>query len=299
MPSLAKSPFAPVLGQRVPLRGPARLLHRSYARTRYQPRKSVVRVTTGAGDVFDADLSSKLEWHLWTFGSWEPHFGELFRYLLRPGDQCVDVGANIGVHAVRMGRLVGPDGAVIAIEADPDMARRAERNIGLNDLGNVTVINAAASERSGEMRLYRPAPNDTNRGRSSLHGHAYLTGPAITVPVLTVDEACGGAPVTLIKIDVEGHEAAVVRGAAGTITAHAPAVIFEYAPELLDDPVAQSPFGWLAECGYVMFRIRAARHGITGRTRLALDRMTRLSPTAHDLLAIPERDVPRLGPLLG
>ena len=299
MPSLAKSPFAPVLGQRVPLRGPARLLHRSYARTRYQPRKSVVRVTTGAGDVFDADLSSKLEWQLWTFGSWEPHFGELFGHLLRAGDRCVDIGANVGAHTVRMGRLVGPDGAVIAIEADPDVAQRAERNIGLNGLGNVTVINAAASERSGKMRLYRPAPNDTNRGRSSLHGHAYLTGPAITVPVLTVDEACGGAPVALIKIDVEGHEAAVVRGAAGTIAAHAPAVIFEYAPELLDDPVAQSPFGWLAERGYVMFRIRAARHGITGRTRLALDRMTRLAPTGHDLLAIPERAIPRLGSLLG
>ena len=63
---------------------------------------------------------------------------------------------------------------------------------------------------------------------------------------MTVDEACDGAPVALIKIDVEGHEAAVVRGAAETIAAHAPAVIFEYAPHLLDDPVAQTPFGWLA-----------------------------------------------------
>lgn len=116
---------------------------------------------------------------------------------------------------------------------------------------------------------------------------------------MTVDEACDGAPVALIKIDVEGHEAAVVRGAAETIAAHAPAVIFEYAPHLLDDPVAQTPFGWLVQRGYRMYRIRAARHGITGRARLALDRMTRSSPVGGDLLAVPARLAPLLRGLAG
>src|SRR5215472_15049260 len=94
--SLAKSPLAPVLGQRVPLRGSARLLFNSYARTRYQPEESVTRVTTQAGDLFDADLSSTLEWQLWAFGHYEPHLAELFGHLVRPGDRCVDVGANVG-----------------------------------------------------------------------------------------------------------------------------------------------------------------------------------------------------------
>ena len=126
MLSLAKSPLAPVLGQRVPLRGPARMLFSSYARTRYQPQKSVTRVTTAAGDIFDADLSSTLEWQLWAFGGYEKHFAELFGYLVRPGDRCVDVGANVGVHTVRLARLVGGDGEVIAIEPDPDVVRANE-----------------------------------------------------------------------------------------------------------------------------------------------------------------------------
>ena len=54
MPSLAKSPPAPILGRRVPLRGPARMLFRSYARTCYQPGMCVERLTTKSGDVFDA-----------------------------------------------------------------------------------------------------------------------------------------------------------------------------------------------------------------------------------------------------
>jgi FkbM family methyltransferase len=285
MLSLAKSPLAPVLGRRVPLRGPARLLFSSYSRTCHKPGARMIRLTTAAGDVFDADLSSTLEWQLWAFGGYEPHLAELFGYLIRPGDRCVDVGANVGVHAVRLARLTGQDGAVVAIEPDPDVVRRTQRNIALNGLANVRVIRAAASDRSGETRLYRPGPRDTNRARASLHRHPYLTGRATTVPVVTVDDVCAGAPVSLIKVDVEGHEAAVLRGAADTIARHAPSIVFEYAPELLGD-VVQSPFGWLAERGYSMFRIRAARHGLTGRVRLALDPAPESHPKGGNFLAV-------------
>ena len=298
MMSLAKSPLAPILGQRVPLRGPARLLFNSYARTCYQPEQSVTRVTTQAGDIFEADLSSTLEWQLWAFGRYEEHLAELFGHLVRPGDRCVDVGANVGVHTIRLARLAGPDGEVIAIEPDPDLAQRARRNIALNGLSNVRVKNAAASERAGQMRLYRPSAQDTNRGRASLMRHPYLTGPATTVPVVTIDDLCAGAPVALIKIDVEGHEAAVVRGAADTITRYAPSVVFEYAPELLDDVVAQTPSGWLAERGYLLLRIRPARHGITGRIRLALDRLCEPPGAGGNLLAISPSVAGRLGGLL-
>ena len=293
MPSLAKSPLAPVLGKHVPLRGPARLLFNSYGRTRYQPHRSVTRVTTEVGDVFDADLSSTLEWQLWAFGRYEPHFAELFSLLVRPGDRCVDVGANVGVHTVRMARLAGHDGAVIAIEPDPDVMLRARHNVMLNDLVNVQLVQAAASCRPGETSLYRPGRSDTNRARASLMHHSYLTGATVTVPVVTVDDVCGESRVALIKIDVEGHEEAVVRGAARVIDRDAPAVIFEYAPELLDD-AAESPFDWLAARGYVLFAVRAVRHGVTGRTRLALDRVCERLPSDANFLAVSGATVARL-----
>jgi FkbM family methyltransferase len=297
MIGLAKSPLAPVLGRHVPLRGPARLLFSSYATTRYQPQQATTRVTTRAGDIFDVDLSSVLEWQLWAFGRYEAHLSELFGHLVQPGDRCVDVGANVGVHTVRLARLAGRGGEVIAVEPDPDVVRRARRNIALNGLGNVRLIHAAASERAGQMRLYRPSPRDTNRARASLLHHSYLTGDATTVPVVTVDDLCADAPVALIKIDVEGHESAVVRGAAGVIARHAPSVVFEYAPELLDD-AGQTPFGWLAERGYLLLRVRPARHGITGRVRLALDRLHEPPGAGCDLLAVSPSVAGRLRPLL-
>jgi FkbM family methyltransferase len=298
MLSLAKSPLAPVLGQRVPLRGPARMLFNSYARTRYQPQQSVTRVTTTVGDIFDADLSSTLEWQLWAFGCYEKHFAELFGYLVRPGDRCVDVGANVGVHTVRLARLVGADGEVIAIEPDPDLVQRTNRNLALNGVANVRVISAAASERAGQMRLFRPSPTDTNRATASVLHHAHLTGSTTTVPVVTVDDVCAGEAVSLIKIDVEGHEAAVVRGAADTIARSAPSVVFEYVPALLEDVVAQTPFGWLADSGYLMFRVRPARHSITGRVRLALDRVREIPPMGGDFLAVSPQAAMRLRPVL-
>jgi len=286
MPSLAKSPVAPTLGRRLPVRGPARLLFSSYARTRHQPRRSLVRLTTEAGDVFDADLSSTIEWQLWAFGRYEPHFAELFSLLVRPGDACVDVGANVGVHTVRLAKLAGQDGRVIAIEPNPEIIGRAERNVALNGLETVTIINAAASDQPGQMQLYRPSPLDTNRARASLLHHPYLTGEATTVPVVTLDDVCADGRISLIKIDVEGHEAAVVRGAAAIIARYMPSIIFEYAPELLQSP-AQSPFLWLAERGYELFDIRAVRHRITGRVRLALDPAPDQPSAGGNILAVP------------
>jgi FkbM family methyltransferase len=299
MPSLAKSPLAPVLGKHVPLRGPARLLFNSYARTSYQPRQSVTRVTTTAGDLFDADLSSTLEWQLWAFGSFERHFAELFSYLVGPGDRCVDVGANVGVHTVRLARLVGPAGEVIAIEPNPEVVQRTARNIALNRLDNIKLISAAASDQAGQMRLFLPSARDTNRARASLMHHSYLTGDTTTVPVRTLDELCGDAPVALIKIDVEGHESAVVRGAAGLIAAHGPSVVFEYAPELLDDAVAQTPFDWLAERGYEIFRVRCARHVLTGRGRLVLEQLPERPSVGGDLLAVTGAAAKRVRAIAG
>jgi FkbM family methyltransferase len=293
MPNLALSPLAPILGQRVPLRGPARLLIRSYARTQRQPGTSVTQLTTKSGDLFDADMANGLEWQLWAFGAFEGHFAELFGKLVRPGDRCIDVGANIGLHTVRLAKLAGGQGEVIAVEPDPELAGRVSRNIALNDLPQARVVNAAASDRSGETQLYRPDVADTNRGRASLLQHAYLTGATTTVPMVTVDEISAG-PIDLIKIDVEGHEAAVVRGASATIARDMPSVIFEYAPELLDDP-AGTPFGWLMDHGYQMYEICPVRHSVSGRLRLGLDRLQQPPAIGGDILAVSAQRAARLG----
>jgi FkbM family methyltransferase len=294
---LATSPIAPVLGQRIPVRGPARLLFRSYAKTDCRPGDAVLTLTTRLGDRFEVDLSSFLEWQLFAFGTFEGHFAELFGQLVRPGDRCLDVGANVGVHTIRLAKLAGPSGQVLSFEPDPGLAGRARGNVGLNGLTNVEVIEAAAADRAASAVLYRPGTADTNRGRASLLHHAYLTGQTQEVATVTIDEVCPG-PVALIKIDVEGAEAAVVAGAAGTIARDRPAIIFEYAPGCFGGE-ADSPFGWLAGQGYEMMLIECRRNAMTGRGSLVLSPLEALPDHDGDILAVPAPVRSRLSALVG
>jgi FkbM family methyltransferase len=285
MPNLAKSSIAPILGQRVPLRGPARMLYRSYAKADCQPGESQRVLTSKLGDDFNIDLSSLLEWHIWAFGSYEEHFAELFQYLVRPGDRCIDVGANVGVHTVRLAKLVGQHGEVIAIEADRELAIRARSNVLLNHLDNVRVMQAAASERSGDsVLLYRPGTQDSNQARASMLPHPYLTGSAATVATVSIDDINHG-PVALIKIDVEGCESAVVAGALRTIDSYFPSIIFEYAPEILSDK-SSSPFTLLMDKGYCLFQVDRRRRSVTGRGSLGIERLRMLPDAGGNILAV-------------
>jgi FkbM family methyltransferase len=296
MPSLAKSPVAPVLGQYVPLRGPARMLFKSYAKAGCRPGESTRRLTSKFGDDFEVDFSSFLEWQLWAFGSYEEHFASLFRCLVRPGDRCIDVGANVGVHTVRLAKLVGEHGEVIAFEPDVELVRRARNNILLNHLTNVQLIQAAAAERSGEeVRLYRPNSLDANKGRASLLPHTYLTGSTATVPTACIDDINDG-PVALIKIDVEGFESAVVSGAIRTIGKYSPSIIFEYAPELIPS-TSSSPFEQLRHSGYELYEVHNNRHRFTGRANLEIERLQTSPSHGTNILAISPPMFPMISSL--
>jgi FkbM family methyltransferase len=299
MLNLAKSPIAPVLGQRVPVRGAARLLYLSYSKAPCSVGGPSRRLTTRFGDDFTINLSSFLEWHLWAFGSYEDHFGELFRYLLAPGDRCMDIGANIGIHTVRLAKLVGVSGEVIAVEPDAELALRADSNLLLNQLGNVRLVQAAASDHGGRtVPLYRPGTQQPNKGQASLLPHQHLNGHPAPVPVTTVDDLLKGQPVALIKIDVEGHEAAVIQGAARTIEKSLPCVIFESDPLLRGDQ-GPSPFGWFQDKGYELFSFGRERRRLTRRGVLRLELLTAPPATAAEILAIHSAKAHRITPLVG
>jgi hypothetical protein len=131
--------------------------------------------------------------------------------------------------------------------------------------------------------LYRPADTDPNKARASLLAHHHLTGPAARLRTVAIDDVTSD-PVTLIKIDVEGHETEVVLGARRTIAEHSPAIVWEYAPELRAAG-SVSPFGWLAERGYKLFDIQPYRHRVTGRNQLRLAPLAELPKTGTNILA--------------
>jgi len=131
---------------------------------------------------------------------WEFAFLE---HYLRPDDQVVDVGANVGVYALFMAKLVGPEGLVLACEPDPVNRERRGVNLARNGLSQVRVVPMAVGARRERLRF-----------RSGADAISQLSGDGdMEVEVAPLDELCEGITPRFIKVDVEGHEISVLRGA--------------------------------------------------------------------------------------
>ena len=142
-------------------------------------------------------------------GRWEPNVTALFRALLRPGDVCIDVGANIGYFTLLASRLVGPDGRVHAFEPEPAAVAALEANVGLNHVTNVAVHAVAAGESEREAVIGAPPPG--NAASASLAAAGEPGSPIRVRRVDAVVPAQDRRRARLVKIDVEGAEAEVLR----------------------------------------------------------------------------------------
>jgi len=186
-------------------------------------------VTAYDGGLFNVDTSSSTEYHLLFRGAHEPHVTELLQRLARPGDTCLDIGANVGSLTLVLARAVGPTGRVLAFEPHPQVAERLRRNVELNCYRQVTVVEAAVSDTDGTATLYGHEPDAFRKGLSSLRPDEAVSQP-LEVATVAARECESRFELTachLIKIDVEGHEPVVLKGLDGLIEKHRPHVIFE------------------------------------------------------------------------
>lgn len=158
----------------------------------------------------------------------EPEF-QMLPALIRPGDWVIDVGANIGFYTLRLAELVGPEGRVLAFEPIPANFELLAANCGFRGCRNVTLFNVAASRSTGLVRMEVPtwgSAGMTNpyRARITAAGSAGNQYAALAV---AIDSLQIPARVSLVKIDVEGHELEVVHGMKDLIARHRPALLIE------------------------------------------------------------------------
>ncbi len=142
-----------------------------------------------------------------------------FKSFLRSGDTVVDVGANIGTHALTAAHIVGDSGRVIAVEAHPETFAALGANIALNRLKNVTAYCVAVGADNGVVELSNRRDDDWNQ--VSMSG-------GIAVAQQTLDHLCAGlSRITLLKLDVEGYELPCLRGAR-VVLSRTDCVLLEY-----------------------------------------------------------------------
>lgn len=163
------------------------------------------------GGRFACDLRDLIQARIYYTGVWEPSLTMFFPTCLSPGDVCVDVGANVGYFSVLAASIVGPTGRVVAIEASPSVFATLKRNVELNKVTNVRMLNIAAADAGGVVEVYA-GPN-TNVGTTSLLAWrgGILEGKVEARPLIDVLREAGLDAIKLIKIDVEGFETRVLR----------------------------------------------------------------------------------------
>lgn len=155
------------------------------------------------------------------------------RRFCRPGDTVVDVGANIGEWTLQMADAVGPSGRVIAIEPIPHLAEALQKSALANNMRHVSIAAVALSEDEGQAEF---SVERANTGGSRLGRYARDKGEfdTITVRLETLDgliARSGVGRVDFIKVDVEGFELEVLRGARATLAKHRPPMYLELGAE--------------------------------------------------------------------
>jgi FkbM family methyltransferase len=219
----------------------------------------------------------------------------VMRALVRPGDTVLDVGASFGIYTFELSRLVGPRGRVHAIEPDPpSIARLQDMRRGRS---NITVHPVALSDRCGTATLHVPVLRGRHVGTlASLtvpSWHDGLDHVAVAVDLRPLDSILSpeDRPASFVKIDVEGHELAVLRGAAATLRG-LPAMLVEIEQRHQTTDI-RATFEFIRTIGYVGYAVgpRALMpldEFDVARDQLAFVRGDRAVPSAyiHDFLFV-------------
>jgi FkbM family methyltransferase len=163
------------------------------------------------------------------FGNLESPVQEAMVRHLSPGGVMYDIGANIGFFSLLGARLVGPEpGHVYAFEPAPANAEAIEVNAARNEFSNITVIAQAVG--ATEQRVRLQLVDDAAWSKLEDYGDHPLTEEVIEVDQVAIDDLLAAGkirPPSVVKIDVEGAELAVLEGMRATIAEHQPAIICE------------------------------------------------------------------------
>ncbi len=196
------------------------------------------------------------------YGSWERHSLRIWASLCSTASEILDIGANTGVYSL-LARKNNPSATIVALEPVPANADVLQVNVDANAAG-VIVERFAMSDRDGEAVMYMLKDQlnymtSVNDDRYALHPE--IVGQSTVVPIsipietwATLKTKHGLKGPELIKIDVEGHELAVMRSLHAHVAEHLPTILIE----VIGDENAASLNAMLRHLDYVYISIDEA-----------------------------------------
>ncbi len=192
------------------------------------PRHGLFRVAMPSGYDLEIGYRERIGITFAVYGTFECHEREVLVCHARTGTTALDVGANLGIYALELSKAVGDQGSVIAIEPWPDNVRRLRQTIARSAATNIRVLPCAVG---GSSRVVEMHGGLDPAYVTSVPTSGHRRYPAIQgVMQHTLDELwqnAGSPTVSVVKIDVEGSEVEVLKGARGLLTACHPTLLCE------------------------------------------------------------------------
>ena len=230
---------------------------------------------------------------LFVSGTYEPASMLALQRVLWPGAVMFDVGANVGLCTLAGATRVGAMGHVYAFEPSSRERVTLEKNVTLNRCGNVTIIPAAAADRSGAGTLRVAAGQ--HRGQNTLA--PIFAYPSVSVereeavPLVSLDDLWRARTVRLpdvLKIDVEGSELQVLRGATAVLRESMPVVIFE-----INDTLLEASGASRAEVGQFLTALGYTLHRLDDATAALVPVATLAGVDSENFVALPPHKASR------
>lgn len=215
--------------------------------------------------------------------------------LMRPGDVAFDIGANVGFYTVLLSRLCGPAGHVWAFEPVPETYWRLRETLALNRCENVTSVQSAICDKSGSarMNLFESQFAEWNTLGSPparpVNGKHVSPRESVEVPAQTLDRFCEAERIqriSFLKVDVEGYELSVFRGAERLLKEHRiDYICFEISKEPLKGAGVQSRevFEALESHGYLSYRFDRKAGQFQGPLQDTAESWTNFYASCQDL----------------
>lgn len=226
----------------------------------------------------ELDLRSHIERRIYYFGFYRTWVLPYFDELLADGQTVIDVGANVGQFTLWAAARVGPSGTVLAFEPEQTCFKKLVRNIQLNGTNTIRAECAAITDFDGEAALYLNDKQDDNQGQSSLtrFGFHHLTQAVRCLRLDTFISREQIEGVHILKIDTQGAEMQVLKGASHLIEQDHPAILLRCHEEKCQ-AVGESTVNiqrFLLDRGYDLFEIHWKKGRIPVTTPYIVDDAT-------------------------
>jgi len=200
-------------------------------------------VASRRGISWNLDLREGFEFSIYAFGGIELETMRAYQRLLKPGDFVLDIGANIGAHCLPMADLVGGAGCVYSFEASDHAFARQEANIALNPrlaphirANQALLVSDVSNAKPDGIPSSWPLEPSVGADVHPVHLGKYHSVSGARVMRLDdwlAEESPG--KIDFVKLDVDGYEIDVLRGAKQTFAQHRPLMLMEFMPYIFPE----------------------------------------------------------------